>query len=96
MEDRGNDVEHCFLSFKKSFKISRSQICKSKDRQHNGQQKKGRQHNDQQKKDKQHNGQQKKDRQHNGQQKKDRQRYTKHYTETEDQATSTPQKPICL
>jgi hypothetical protein len=39
MEDRGNDVEHCFLSFKKSLKISRSQICKSKDRQHNGQQK---------------------------------------------------------
>ena len=86
MEDRGNDVEHCFLSFKKSLKISRSQICKSKDRQHNGQQKK----------DRQHNGQQKKDKQHNGQQKKDRQRYTKHYTETEDQATSTPQKPILL
>ena len=51
---------------------STTRICKSKDRQHNGQRKKDRQHNGQKKKDRQHNGQKKKDRQHNGQ-KKDRQ-----------------------
>jgi len=35
-------------------------ICKSKDRQHNGQKRKDRQHNDQKRKDRQHNGQKKK------------------------------------